>query len=93
MILFAAPSGVRSAARPVKEERMFLTVPEAAAARHTTKFSVYRWIKSGLRARRVGRDFVIEKSDLEKFAPRAVGNPNFKSSSRPSRSSRLRGKK
>jgi len=69
---------------------MFLTVPEAAAARHTTKFSLYRWIKSGLRARRVGRDFVIEKSDLDKFTPRAVGNPNFKSSPRAVRTWRGR---
>ena len=61
---------------------MLLTIAEAAAKRNVTRFSIHRWIKSGLRAKRLGNQFVIDSTDLRRFKPRKVGNPNF---GRPSR--------
>ena len=56
---------------------MYLTVAEVAAKKHTTKFSVHRWIKSGLPFRWMEGKRVIAADDLAKFTPRKVGNPNF----------------
>jgi len=55
---------------------MLLSVAEAAAKRGVTRFSIHRWIKSGLRHGRIGRQLVIDAGDLAAFTPRAVGNPN-----------------
>jgi len=57
---------------------MLLTVAEAAEKKDTTRFSIHRWVKSGLRARRMGPILLIDARDLEKFTPRKVGNPNFR---------------
>jgi hypothetical protein len=54
---------------------MLLTIAEVARRKKTTKYSVRRWIKSGLRARRLGSQFVVEARDLEAFRPRKAGHP------------------
>lgn len=55
---------------------MLLTVAEAAQRRKTTKYSIHRWLKTGLRHQRIGeRVIVIDVKDLDKFQPRPVGHP------------------
>jgi len=56
---------------------MHLTVAEAAKAKNTTRFSIHRWIESGLKFEWVKGKRVIDRKDLHQFHPRAVGNPNF----------------
>ena len=58
---------------------MLLTVSAAAALRQVTRGTIHRWIRLGLKARRLlpGNQWAIEKADLLAFLPRPVGNPNF----------------
>lgn len=59
---------------------MLLTVAEAAERRKTTKFSIHRWLKTGLKHQRIGeRTIVIKAADLDKFQPRTAGNPGKES--------------
>ena len=64
---------------------MLITIPQAAARRKTTKYSVYRWIKNGLKSKRFGRDWLIDQKDLDAYRPRGVGRPNRAKPSRLSR--------
>ena len=57
---------------------MLLTVAEVAQKKKTTRFSVHRWIKSGLRAKRLGNQWVIDSADLDRFRPRVAGHPRKK---------------
>jgi hypothetical protein len=54
-----------------------LTVAQAADHRGTTKFSIHRWLRSGLRHQRIGHAILIESRDLDRFKPRPAGNPTF----------------
>lgn len=56
---------------------MLLTVSEAAELKKTTRFSIHRWIKSGLPFKWVEGKRMIDKTDLVSFRPREVGNPTF----------------
>lgn len=58
---------------------MLLTVAEAAKRRKTTKFSIYRWLKTGLKHQKLGaHGIIIAAKDLDAFKPRGAGHP-FKS--------------
>jgi hypothetical protein len=57
---------------------MMLTVPEAAAQRGVTRFSIHRWLASGLPFEWVRGKRMIDSGRLAAFVPRSVGNPNFR---------------
>jgi hypothetical protein len=54
---------------------MLLTVQKAARARNTTRYSIHRWLASGLKFRWVEGRRMISESDLAAFRPRTVGRP------------------
>jgi hypothetical protein len=57
---------------------MLLTVAEAAKIRGTTRFSIHRWIRSGMHAHVVRCKWMIERADLDRFRPRPAGAPRRK---------------
>ena len=60
-------------AKSPKRRNRLLTVAEAAALKKTTRYSIHRWMKSGLRFRWLGHQRVIESPDLDRFIPRRSG--------------------
>ena len=58
---------------------MLMSVAQAAKLKKVTRFSVHRWLGYGLKFAWIDGKRMIDSRDLEKFAPRKVGNPNLAS--------------
>ena len=58
--------------RPTNE----LTVSQAAAKRRVSRFTIDRWIRSGLKCHWIGPIRMIYAADLARWKPRPPGNPN-----------------
>jgi len=56
----------------------YFTVAEAVQALHRSHSCVCNYIQNGtLKARRLGREYLIEEKSVKEFVPPPRGNPNF----------------
>jgi len=52
----------------MEKHRAFYTLPEVAEMLKVSRQTVYRWIRSGeLEAYKLGHDWRVEKTDLDRF--------------------------
>ena len=76
----ALPRAVRSASRATTRSRMDLTTNQAAAELGVSAQRVRQYIAEGrLRARRIGRDYLVDSESVAAFSPRPPGNPDLAS--------------
>jgi len=55
-----------------------ITTTAAAERLGVTRRRVLQYINEGrLRARKIGRDFLVDPESVDEFKPRPIGNPEF----------------